>query len=352
MAERDETTTESGVVATGGGPSPRRRRWPTIVMIGLGLLAAGWTAAWAVARGRVMQEVDRQIAAATNLGLVIGCQERTLGGFPFRFELRCHKVGVSVPARGVTVTAEELRVVAQAWDPFLVIAEVDGPFASDDGRVAIDGGWTRLAASLRWTGQGAERVSIAAEDAKISMRIGGVAALRFSAAHVEAHGRPSGDGRHDLDLAVSTAGAAIELQGKRIGPERSDFSASTTLVGFLPPGPGEAIRVFAGRGGRIDPVRFSLASGGLNLAGKGALTVLPDGRLDGTIGVAAQGLESLAGGGARALGPDATTLVTGFVLLGRPSADPDLPGRRLDLVIEHGRPRLGRVQFGEIAPLF
>lgn len=351
MAEQDGTSTEGVSARVGRGPS--RRRWPVMVALGLGVLAAGWTAAWAVARGRVTEEIDRQIAALTQAGIVVGCQERGLGGFPFRFEFVCHKIGLTMPGRGVTVTAEELRVVAQVWDPFLVIAEIDGPFTADDGHSALDGTWARLAVSLRWTGHGAERVSLAADDVKLATRAGvGMPGLRLVAAHLEGHGRPSGTEGNDLDLALSTAAAGLEFNGKRVGPERSDFSASATLVGFLPPGPGEPLRVFASRGGRIEPIRLTLASGGLSFSGKGALTVLPDGLLDGSIGVAAQGLESLAGGGARVLGSEATTLATGFILLGKPSTDADLPGRRLDLVIDHGRPRLGRVQFGAIAPLF
>lgn len=357
MAERDGDPTEGGSDRAGGGRSGRVRRWPRMVIIGLALLAVGWTTAWNLARNRVSEEIDRQIERLERAGMVVACPDRTVSGFPFRFEVGCGRPGLSIPARGVTMTAEALRVVAQAWDPFLVILEIDGPITADDGRMVLDGMWRRFAMSLRWTRQGAERLSLAADDVKLSTRISGTAAssvpaFRLVAAHLEAHGRPSGEGGRDLDVAVATSGAAIEIDGKRVGPERSDLQATTTLVAFLPPGPGEAMRAFAARGGRIDPIRFTLASGGLTLAGKGALTVLPDGLVDGSIGVAASGIESLAFGGARALGSEATTIASGFLLLGRPSTDPDLPGRRLDLVVDHGRPRLGRVAFPPIAPLF
>ena len=80
--------------------------------------------------------------------------------------------------------------------------------------------------------------------------------------------------------------------------------------------------------------------------------MLPDGLLDGSIAVAATGLERLALGASKALGAEAAGLAGGFVLLGKSSQDPDLPGRRLDLVIDHGRPRLGRVLFPPLKPLF
>ena len=90
----------------------------------------------------------------------------------------------------------------------------------------------------------------------------------------------------------------------------------------------------------------------MTFVGKGDLRLRDDGLLDGAIAVAARGLEALAGEGGRALGRDGAATAGAFLLLGKASDDPDLPGRRLDLVVENGRPRFGRVVLPQMAPLF
>ena len=340
----------------GNGGSGRRRgfgRWPTIVVLVLGILAAGWTALWTTARGRVSDEVDRRIAGLAAAGVGFACGERVIGGFPFRFEISCRDPGLTLARQGVVASAAAVRVVAQAWDPFLVITELDGPFTLTD-RVGskIAATWRSLRFSLRWHMRGVDRLSLSGEGVDLTSTPVGGGELHYKSEHLEVHGRTSGAKGGDVELALTSAASTLWLGGKRVGPERSDVEAASTLVDFLPPGRGEPLRIFAERGGRIDPIRFGLAMGGLTFAGKGTLTLGTDGLLDGEIGVAARGLESLASGGARVLGGEATTLATGFVLLGKPSSDPDLPGRRLDLIVDHGRPRLGRVVFPPMAPLF
>ncbi len=334
-----------------GGTPRRRRNLPMALALGAAVVAAAWIAVWATARSRLLAEIDRGLAEAARSGVVVACPDRAVGGFPFRMELSCASPGVEVRDRGLVASAQALRVVAQVWDPHLVIVELDGPATVKSGGDDVAARWRTLRASLRWNGDGVERLSIAGDGVEVVDRPAGRPPLRLAAEHVEAHGRPHGAGGHDLDLAASLAAASLSIGGSPVGPPRADVGAAATLVAALPPGPGAPISAFAARGGRIEPLRLSLSIGGLVLAGKGTLTLAPDGALDGTVGLAAQGLESLANGGAGKLGPELTTVVTAFVLAGKASADPDLPGRRLDMTIEHGRVRIGRVSLGELLPI-
>ena len=328
---------------------PRARRWPIVATLLVALGAAGWTAIWATARGRIVDEIDTRLARFARHGITIVCDDRAVAGYPFRMELSCRSPGLTLAGRGLSGSASGLRVVAQVWDPRLILVELDGP-----GLLRADGGettatWRSLRASLRWGGDGVERLSIAAAGLDLTARPAGRPTLRLSADHAEVHGRPSGP---DLDLAASFAAAALTISDKRLGPPKADLSLDVRLAGFLPPGPGPALPAFAERGGVIEPIRLSLAVGGVAIEGDGRLLLDRAGLLDGMITLTARGIESLATGGARDLGPELTAALSGFALMGKASSDPARPGRRLELIVDHGLVRLARLSLGRIPPLF
>lgn len=325
-------------------------RRPWVVLLGVAVLCAAWSAVWATMRSRLITEVDHQLARLERDGVRIVCPDRAVGGFPFRLEISCRDPGLEIAGRGVGGSVAALRIVAQIWDPRLVLAEADGPLVAEEaGRTRVDATWRGLRASLRWSTAGIERLSLSAEGLDLTRRETGAGVARLQAEHLEAHGR--GSGAHDVDVAVSVASGVATVEGKRIGPPRSDLSLAATLREVFPFGPGDPARAFAARGGRIEPIRADFAVGGVRVAGKGALTLGSDGLLDGMIGFAATGLEAVVTQAA-ALGPETAGVLGGFVLLGKASNDPDLPGRRLDLVVDHGRPRFGRILMPPMAPLF
>lgn len=333
-------------------PKRRFRRLPLVVAVGVAVAAAAWTAVWATARSRILAEVDGQLARFAARGVVVACPDRAIGGYPFRMELSCRDPGIEVRGTGAVASAASLRVVAQVWDPRLILVELDAPGLARDARGETSAKWRSLRASLRWGAQGPQRLSIAADGLDLTSRPSGAPAIHLTAEHAEAHGRPSGGQGRDLDLALSFAAASLTVADKRVGPPRADLALSTTLAEFLPPGPGPAAAAFAGRGGLIDPVRLSFAAGGVVVEGAGRLVLDGGGLLDGMITLGARGLESLAKGGAAGLGPELTTVLTGFVLLGKASTDPSLPGRRLEMIVDHGLVRIGRVTLGRIPPAF
>ena len=333
-------------------PAPRRRfRLPWAIGIGLTIAVAAWTAIWSTARSRILDEVDHRLGVLAERGIRIACADRSIGGYPFRMELACNAPGVTLAETGVSGSAGGLRVVAQVWDPRLILVEFDGPGVFGEPNRETSAKWRTLRASLRWSATGVDRVSIAAEGLDLTTRPTGGAAVHLTASHAEVHGRPSGEGR-DLDLAASLAAASLTLADKRVGPPAAAVSVSARLVEFLPPGPGPALPAFAARGGRIDPVKLGFSVGGIAVEGSGATRLDEAGRLDGMITLVARGLESLASGGAKDLGPELTAVLSGFVLLGKASHDPALPGRRLEMIVDHGLVRIGRLTLGQMAPLF
>lgn len=337
----------------GSVATPRRfRRLPMMIGLGVALAAAGWTAVWATARSRLLAEVETRLAALAERGVVVACPERAVGGYPFRMELSCRDPGVAIRDRGLTASAAGLRVVVQIWDPNLILLELDGPGVVKDAGGETTASWRTLRASLRWAIGGVQRLSVASEGLDLTARPLGRPPVRVAAAHAEVHGRPSGASGHDLDLALSLAAASLTIADKRLGPPKADLSLSTTLVDFLPPGPGPALKAFAERGGRLEPVGLGFAVGGISVEGSGRLTLDRAGALDGMITLVARGLEGLASGGAKEVGPELTTVLSGFVLLGKGSNDPARPGRRLEMIVDRGLVRIGRLTLGQLPPAF
>lgn len=330
----------------------RRRRWPVVVALIVAVAAAGWTALWTVVRSRVAGEIDARLAAAQSHGLAIACADRAIGGFPFAMEISCREPGVSVAATGARVSAATLTVAVRVWSPMRVVAEVGGPVTARTAEgVEIGGTWRRLQAAVRLGGGGLDEVTIAGEGVALTATPAAGAVATLTAEHLDGSGRAGGATGRDLELRLAAGAAAVRVGDKRLGPPRSDLSMATTLVAALPPVADDPVRGFAARGGRIEPIRLDWSTGGIAVRGKGALTLGTDGVLDGAIGFAATGLEGLVGAGAT-LGAETSGLLGSFLLLGKRSNDADLPGQRLDLFVERGRPRFGRVVMPALPPLF
>ncbi|TBW33966.1 DUF2125 domain-containing protein [Siculibacillus lacustris] len=337
---------------TGGQTASRRRRRLSTMMIGLLVIGAvAWSALWYVGRAQALARVDAGLAELARRGVVVTCPEPVIGGYPFRMELACASPSLALPAAGVVASGAALRLVAQVWDPFLVIAEIDGPIAAEDGRGGdVATTLKALQISLRWSPSGVERLSLAIDEADATFRSATGPAIRAVATRFEAHGRRSGAQGQDLDLAMTATAGAVTVDGRRAGPRRADLTIAATLVGAAVPGPGDRLAAFVAAGGRIEPLHLGLGASGVTIDGDGALRLGADGLLQGTIATTANGLAHLVT--ARDdLGPELTAAIGSYGLFGRPSTDPARPGRRLDLVIEAGQARLGRLVIGRIPPI-
>src|SRR5437667_8264798 len=115
--------------------APRRRSslWRLFAAPLLLLIAAvAWSGFWFSAASEVGVKADAWRAQEAKSGRIYDCGKRTVAGFPFRLEVRCDDASVALvsqtagqTANAVPITARlrEILVVAQIYDPKLVIAE-------------------------------------------------------------------------------------------------------------------------------------------------------------------------------------------------------------------------------------
>ena len=73
-------------------PTHRRSLWPVLVpLILVVALAIVWTGLWFYAAAAAEETLDGWRAREAKSGRVYSCATQTIGGYPFRFEVRCVK---------------------------------------------------------------------------------------------------------------------------------------------------------------------------------------------------------------------------------------------------------------------
>ena len=76
-------------------PPRRRSRWPLFVMPGLlVVLAIGWSGFWFYASSQVGAQFERWRTREAQSGRVYDCGKLSVGGYPFRFEVRCENASI------------------------------------------------------------------------------------------------------------------------------------------------------------------------------------------------------------------------------------------------------------------
>src|SRR5258708_29595898 len=111
-------------------PAYRARLWPIVVLV---LLVIGLAGAWVLFWNYAVAEAETAIAGwlerEARLGRVYSCGSQTIGGFPFRVEVRCD--GAAAELRNIqpnlSLKLKDVRIVAQIYQPTLLIAEFAGP---------------------------------------------------------------------------------------------------------------------------------------------------------------------------------------------------------------------------------
>jgi len=288
--------------ARNGGPG--RRLWPVFVPLGLVVvLAILWSGFWFFAASAAEATITGWREREAKVGRIYNCDKQTIGGFPFRFELRCADPSVELRRDDppVALKAADLVVVSQVYQPTLLISEFSGPMTiAEPGQPpSYVANWTLGQSSVRGTPAAPERVSIVVDRPTLD-RVGGSApaATVLKADRIELHGRmAAGSAAGDpvielaLRLAAATAPelhpfAAKPVDGEIVGTLRglTDFAPKPWPVRF---------KEMQARGGSIEITRARVQQGDVIAVGAGTLGLSARGGLDGQLEVTIVSLESL-----------------------------------------------------------
>ena len=291
--------------------APRRRPlWPLfIIPILLVVAALGWSAFWFYSASQVDSASDAWRAREARSGRVYDCAKRSVAGFPFRLEVRCDGVSVSLSSQTagqaatqapVTAKLGEILVVAQVYDPKLLIAEFTAPATIYDRgqQPSMTVNWRTARSSVVGLPGVPQRASIVFDDASIDRVNGAVQAPLARAKHIELHGRLAEGSA--LDRPVIETVLKIEsgsVQGVHpLLAEPFDADLRTMLSGlrdFSPKPWPQRFREIQAAGGHVEIVQSRIQQGDLVAVAAGTLGLSAQGRLDGELQMTVAGIEKV-----------------------------------------------------------
>lgn len=330
------------------GTARSNRFWLYAPITVLLLVAAAWSVAWFVIRGRTSDAMDGWLAAEARAGRQWTCQDRWMGGYPFRIEVICNMLYL----KQGTLSASFGRVesVAQVYQPRLVITEIEGPLSLTDGTVTVQGSWDLLQTSVHTAPGGLQRLSIATDGPRFTITGLNEGEIKTAAQHAELHIRPNPARATEkaYDAALSVKQASIPLFDALVGgTDPVDLSTDATVSqaeGFRGRPVAQELERWRTADGKLDILMLSIAKGPRRLDAKGTVQLDELHRPAGQLSVAAAGLEGLLG---NAVGGRTNGALIGALLgqgakasAGKPNAQPQLvtlPPLRL----ENGRLVLG-----------
>lgn len=336
--------------AAGRRPKSLSRRFAALAVV-VALAVAGWSAAWWWLADRAEREIAAGITRAAAGGVAVRCAPRSIAGYPFRIEVRCGDAGLSL-AGGQTLSAAGLVAVALAYDPRRMIFELDGPLAAAaPGEPAVGLSWETARASVRLASPALQALDVSV--AAPALALDGTAA--GSARLVEVHARRDPQPGAGSDVAVTIEGAVatdVVVAGRSLPP--LDVAVVATLAdgGAILAGRGLLAGEVPEDGLPITIVGARFGDGAVTLDVTGAVTLRPDGRLDGAIEAGIADPAALAPFLARFLpegDPLPQAIASAAQALGGPGRDGR--GRRLPLTLDAGRVSIGFVPLGRIPPL-
>jgi hypothetical protein len=288
----------------------RRLLWQLFLMPALLLIAAAaWSTFWFFAASEAEVKADAWRAQEAKSGRTYDCAKRTVAGFPFRLEVRCDGARVSLISqtagqaageRPVTAKLGEILVIAQVYDPKLLIAEFTAPATISDsqGVSSMLVNWSKARSSVVGLPAVPQRASIVFDDASIDRVNSSVQVPLARAKHVELHGRLADVSNLDHPMIEAVlrleAGSVQEVHPLLAQPFDAEIRAMLSGLTDLSPKPWPArFRELQAKGGHVEIVQSRIQQGDLIAVAAGTLGLSAQGRLDGELQMTVAGIEKV-----------------------------------------------------------
>ncbi|MFL6825801.1 MAG: DUF2125 domain-containing protein [Bradyrhizobium sp.] len=290
--------------------SRRRSLWRLFIAPALLVVAAvAWTAFWFFAASQVDASADAWRAQEAKSGRVYDCARRSVAGFPFRLEVRCDGASVSLrlqtagqTATQAPITAKlgEILVVAQVYDPKLLIAEFTAPATLSErgGSPSMSVNWSKARSSVVGLPGIPQRASIIFDDPEVNRVDGPMLRPLAQAKHIELHGRLTESSAPDhpvIETVLKIEAGSVQDMHPLLA-QALDADVRTLLTGLndVSPKPWpERFRELQAAGGHLEIVQSRIAQGDVVAVAAGTLSLSARGRLDGELQMTVAGLEKV-----------------------------------------------------------
>ena len=289
--------------------APRRRPlWRLFIMPVLVLIAAAaWSAFWLYAASQVEVSADAWRAQEAKSGRVYDCAKRSVAGFPFRLEVRCDGASVSLVSQTadaaqapITAKLGEILLVAQVYDPKLLIAEFTGPATLSErgGMPPMIVTWSKARSSVVGLPAVPQRASIVFDDPGIDRVTASVQTPLARAKHIELHGRLAEGSVPDhavIETVLKIEGGSVQDVHPLLA-QPFDADVRMLLSGLKDFGPKpwpQRFREIQAAGGHVEIVQSRIAQGDVVAVAAGTLGLNAQGRLDGELQMTVAGIEKI-----------------------------------------------------------
>ena len=271
-----------------------------ILLLLVAALFGGWSAFWYYASGKVEATIDGWRAREGQAGRLYACGSQTIGGYPFRFELNCDDASALFKSSQppIEVKSRGVLVVAQVYEPTLLIGEFHGPLTIASPGQAPEAivNWKLAQSSLRGTPSEPERMSLVVDLPTVDAVSGGTQKTLLRARRFELHGRIAEGSVRDhpvIEAVLRLGGATAEaLHPSAVMPVDADITAVLRGLSDFSPKSWEArFREIQAAGGGIEITQARVQQGDSLAVGSGTVSVNANGRLDGQLQVTVAGLE-------------------------------------------------------------
>jgi len=275
---------------------------PAVVVV----ISLAWTGFWFYAASRVDENVDLWRAREAAAGRSYDCANRSIAGFPFRLEVRCDGVSVSLQSQTATqsvtqipVTAKlsEMLVVAQIYTPGLLIAEFKAPaIISRQGQPWMAMGWTTARSSITGLPGTPDSADLAFDDLTLDRFAGSVQAPTVRAKRIVLNGRIAANATPEkpvIETALRiTGGTVSDVHPLLAAPFDADIRATVSGFHDLSPKPWpQRFREIQAAGGRLEITQSRVQQGDIVSLATGSLGLTAAGNLDGELQMTVTGLD-------------------------------------------------------------
>ncbi len=369
-------------------PSPRRRRWPLLVILII-VLAGGWSGFWYYGVSVAAHTIEGWKAREAQEGRVYQCARQELGGFPFGIRIRCADAHAELTSvrTPFAIKVADIVVSASVLQPTVLKSEIASPMTiAEPGQTpAVIARWRRAETLVQGLPISPEQATVTIEEPVFDRAPDGV--NYFKAGRAVIVGRMVSGTVFDnpvLEITVKLAGAAAPYwHAAAATPTDADLTFVIRGLKNFSPKPWPArFRELQAADGRIEVKSARVQQGETIAVAEGALGLSPAGGLDGQLRLTVANLDKLM----PALGLDRMLsqqrepnrlsntldaldkLVPGLGNLARQNAGPmivagvnlmgqqtELEGRRavaLPLRFNDGAVSLGPLPIGQLPPLF
>jgi len=275
------------------------RRYTILLFIVLALIA-GWTGFWKFAAGKAQETIDGWRLREAKAGRVYTCDSQSVGGYPFRIEVNCDRASALFRSNQppVELKANGLMIVAQVYQPGLLISEFHGPLTIGESGKTPDfiADWTLAQSSVRGTPAAPQRASLVFDGLAVDRMVGTARQNILRAKHIEIHSRIA-DGSAANKPVIEIAMQLNQASAPALHPAATqpiDANVTGVLRGlndFSPKPWSVRFREMQSEGGRIDITQARMQQGEILAVGVGTLSINGNGRLEGQLRVTMAGLD-------------------------------------------------------------